>query len=350
MKKTLLLSVLALLLAVGEPYLELRVLSTAEPAADEPASPHAAEEPEPAAPAPVSASPESPDESAPAAPPEDVVLTILTPEGERDMPLQDYLVGVVAAEMPADFAPEALCAQAVAARTYALYQARSGKHGAAQLCTDPGCCQAWLGDAALRERWGDGYEEKLSRVRAAVETTAGELLCYGGEPICAVFHSSSAGATEDSGAVWNARPYLVSVPSPETAADVPNYISYVQCTALDLRDTVLSAHPEADFTGEPESWLGETERDGSGRVAGLRLGGVRLSGAELRALFSLRSTAFTLECVEGAFRFTVTGFGHGVGMSQYGAQVMALGGADHREILTHYYPGAELTGADTDTQ
>ena len=347
MKKTLLLSVLALLLAVGQPYLEVRVFGADRPLPDEPAAPRPAGADAPAAAEPeaVSVAPENPDEPAPAAQPEDPVLRILTPEGERDMPLQDYLVGVVAAEMPADFEPEALCAQAVAARTYALYQAQSGKHGAAQLCTDPGCCQAWLGDAALRERWGDDYEEKLSRVRAAVGGTAGELLRYEGEPICAVFHSSSAGATEDSGAVWNARPYLVSVSSPETAADVPNFISYVQCTALDLRDTVLSAHPEADFTGEPETWLGETERDDSGRVAALRLGGVRLSGAELRTLFSLRSTAFTLECVEGAFRFTVTGFGHGVGMSQYGAQVMALGGADHREILTHYYPGAELTGA-----
>ena len=118
-------------------------------------------------------------------------------------------------------------------------------------------------------------------------------------------------------------PYLVSVPSPETADDVPNYISTLRCSPIDFRDTVLSAHPEAD-------------------VASVVLGGVEVGGIELRSLFSLRSTAFELTYDSSAFTFTVTGFGHGVGMSQYGADKMARQGADYVQILTHYYPGTIL--------
>lgn len=111
--------------------------------------------------------------------------------------------------------------------------------------------------------------------------------------------------------------------SPETAEEVPNYISSVELSALDFRDTVLYARPDADFTGDESGWIGEITRDGSGRVASAVLGGEKLSGTELRSLFSLRSTAFTLEYTGSSFLFTVTGFGHGVGMSQYGANAMA---------------------------
>ena len=332
-KKTLLLSLLAALLALGLPWLQSRGQDAA--AAPAPELTVVGLAPEPEGPRPENA-------ALPAARMETETLTVLTDEGEREMDMRDYLVGVLAAEMPASFEPEALKAQAVAARSYARYQALSGKHGAAQVCTDPRCCQAWLSEEALRDRWGGQYEENLARIRAAVEATAGETLRWNGQPVCAVFHAASAGATEDSAAIWSARPYLVSVSSPETAAEVPGYISYVQCTALDFRDTVLSARPEADFSGPAELWLGETRRDASGRVAEVEVGGVTLSGTELRALFSLRSTAFTLECLEGAFRFTVIGSGHGVGMSQYGAQVMAQNGADYCEILAHYYPGTTL--------
>ena len=194
----------------------------------------------------------------------------------------------------------------------------------------------------MRANWGEEYEENLSRIRAAVADTAGESLRYRGEPVFAAFHASSAGATEDSGAVWSPRPYLVSVDSPETARDVPGYISSLRCAPIDFRDVILSAYPQADFSGPEAAWIGELRRDGSGRVAGAVLGGVEIPGKELRRLFSLRSTAFTLEYREGDFLFTVVGSGHGVGMSQYGAMVLARDGADYRGILTHYYPGTEL--------
>ena len=265
-------------------------------------------------------------------------------EGEvLDMALEDYLVGVVAAEMPADFEPEALKAQAVAARTYTLYCARTGRHSGADVCTDFTCCQAWRGETQLRERWGADYADNLARVRGAVEATAGRYLSYEGQAVFAAFHSSSAGFTEDCGAIWSGLPYLVSVPSPEDADSVPNYVSLVEVAPLDFRDTLLFESPEADFTGAPESWIGALRRDASGRVAEAELGGAVFSGVKLRALFALRSTAFTLAYEDGVFRFTVTGYGHGVGMSQYGAEVMAASGADYREILAHYYPGTALT-------
>ena len=270
-------------------------------------------------------------------------LRVLCGDEVREMDLRDYLFGVLAAEMPADFEPEALKAQAVAARTYALWCMRGGRHEGADVCTDYRCCQAWRDDAALREAWGASYEDRAAKLRSALDATDGEYLSYEGLPAFAAFHSSSAGFTEDSGAIWSALPYLVSVSSPEDAESVPGYVSEAVFPALDFRDTLLYDKPEADFSGPPEGWIGETERDGSGRVAWMELGGVRFSGTQLRALFSLRSTAFTLGCADGLFTFTVTGFGHGVGMSQYGAQALAAQGWDYAAILAHYYPGTALT-------
>lgn len=260
------------------------------------------------------------------------------------MDMRDYIVGVIAAEMPVSFGAEALKAQSVAARSYAMYCADMHKHGEAQVCTDSGCCQAWSGEDKLRAGWGDSYAENINTLRDAVDATAGQYLAYEGRAIFAAFHASSAGATEDSEQVWNGVGYLISVPSPETASDVPEYVTELQCAAIDFRDTVLSRYPSADFSVEESEWIGGIERDESGRTAGVVLGGVYIRGTELRSLFSLRSTAFTLDYRDGRFVFTVTGFGHGVGMSQYGAMVMARDGADYREILSHYYPGTELLG------
>ncbi len=171
----------------------------------------------------------------------------------------------------------------------------------------------------------------------------GAVLAYDGQPVFAAFHSSSSGATEDCGAIWNPLPYLISVPSPETADTVPGYVSQVQLSSLDFRDTVLSAYPYADFTGDESSWVGEINLEDSGRVASAILGGVEISGTEIRSLFSLRSTAFTLEYTGMGFLFTVTGYGHGVGMSQYGANYMASQGKNYAEILAVYYNGAQIS-------
>lgn len=259
-----------------------------------------------------------------------------------DVATEEYLVGVVAAEMPAYFEPEALKAQAVAARTYAMYCARTGRHSDADVCTDFACCQAWHSPDTLRRNWGDSYDEHYAAVSAAVAATEGEYLSYEGEPVFAAFHASSCGATEDCGAIWNPLPYLISVSSPETADTVPGYVSQLELSPLDFRDTILYAYPYADFTGDESAWVGEITRDESGRVSAACLGGAEISGTALRSLFSLRSTAFTLEYTGGSFLFTVTGHGHGVGMSQHGANLMAAQGSDYTQILAHYYPGTLL--------
>lgn len=274
-------------------------------------------------------------------------FSVLTDGSIETVTMSDWLPGVVAGEMPASFEPEALKAQAVAARTYIMYAMGREKpaHPEADVCDDPGCCKAHSTDEALRENWGGDYDANMQKILSAVRSTDGEYMSYGGEVIQAVFHSSSAGRTEDSAAIWQAEPYLVSVESPETADDVPNYVSSVTVSPEDFRETVLAAHPEAEFGEDPAFWLGAAVHDASGRVESVDIGGAQVPGTELRTLFELRSTAFALDYTAEGFLFTVTGYGHGVGMSQYGANVMAQDGADYEEILTHYYPGAELTRA-----
>lgn len=269
-------------------------------------------------------------------------ITVLRGEETVVMATEEYLLGVLAAEMPASFPEEALKAQAVAARTFAMYCAAASKHAPAQVCTDFACCQAWQDEAKLRENWGEDYEYYRARLTAALSETAGQYLSYGGQAIFAAFHSSSAGSTADCGELWQPLPYLKSVSSPENGESVPNFESSLVCAPLDFRDTLLYAAPYADFSGEESTWLGPCTKTASGRVKSISIGGVSFSGAELRGLFSLRSAAFELEYADGLFKFTVSGYGHGVGMSQYGAKVLADGGEDYRAILAHYYQGAEL--------
>ncbi len=256
--------------------------------------------------------------------------------------VSDYLAGVVAAEMPASFEPEALKAQAVAARSYLQRAAASPKHEGADICSDAACCQAYLSPGQLRESWGERYDGYAQKISAAVAATDGEYLSYDGQPALAAFHSSSDGATEDAAALWSDVPYLKSVSSPETEENVPDLCSSVVCSELDFRDTVLHLVPEADMTGPASGWVGEIKRTGSGRVASAVIGGAELTGSQLRELFSLRSTDFELGYDGLSFVFTVHGYGHGVGMSQYGANAMAASGADYRSILSHYYPGTSL--------
>lgn len=261
---------------------------------------------------------------------------------ERELNLENYLIGVVAAEMPAGFEEEALRAQAVAARTYAIYCMDTHKHSQYDLCGSAACCQAWQSDETLRAKWGADYERNLQRIESAVYSTRAQTLGYEGKAIFAAFHSSSAGATESSGEIWANLPYLTSVFSPEDEQTVPNFISTVCESAEDFRSRILKARPDADFSLNETQWLEAREEDASGRVARMTIAGENFSGRELREIFSLRSTAFSLDYSDGSFIFTVTGSGHGVGMSQYGANVMASDGYSYEEILAHYYPGTDL--------
>lgn len=275
---------------------------------------------------------------------DDITFTVLTGGSVKTASLSDWLPGVIAGEMPALFDEEALKAQAVAARTYIINAKSTGTaaHPEADICDNSACCMAHLTETQMREKWGDNYDAYLERISEAIRETDGEYLTYGGEAIQAVFHSSSAGRTEDSSALWSALPYLVSVSSPETGEDVPNYVSEVEVSVTDFAATLRAADKNPDLSGTPDTWVGELTLDESGRVETADIGGTSISGAELRTLFALRSTAFTLDYVDGAFLFTVTGSGHGVGMSQYGANVMAKNGSSYQDILAHYYPGTTL--------
>ncbi len=264
------------------------------------------------------------------------LLSVLTAEGPAEMTMEDWLPHAVAAEMPVSFGPEALKAQAVAARTYALSARR---HENADICIlGGGCCVAYRDEAALRELWGEDYEKNMAAVLAAVRDTDGQYLTYDGEAIQAVFHASSYGATEASAAIWTDQPYLVSVSTPESPEDVPDLITTAAFTAAEL-SSALDISP----AGDPGQWLGEPLLDGAGRVASMAVGGQIFSGAALRRALGLRSTAFTADWDGERFLFTAAGHGHGVGMSQYGAAAYAAMGWGYEAILAHYYPGTELT-------
>ena len=273
------------------------------------------------------------------------ILKVLHGETVEEMDLGTYLVGVVRAEMPASFEPEALRAQAVAARTYTLYKMQTGgNHGdTADICTDSTCCQAYITEDRARANWGEDADTFEKKIEDAVTSTDGQAILYGGIPVLAVFHSSSAGRTRAAGEVWlNDLPYLQAVDSPEDGEAIPNYYSRVEFSASEFREKVLAACPEADLSGDMGGWLQDAASDAAGSVQTLRVGGVEMKGARLRGILGLRSACFDWEVQEGSLVFFVTGYGHGVGMSQYGANAMAAAGSDYREILTHYYTGVTV--------
>ncbi len=252
-----------------------------------------------------------------------------------------YLLGVLRAEMPASFEEEALKAQAIAARTYTLYRIRGGgsaNHPDADACDDHTCCKAYINAEQAAANWGSMavyYEEKLAR---AVSETDGEVILYDGAPILAVFFSSADGSTQGAGDVWmNDLPYLQKVDSPETEELVPNYYSVATFTAAEFKSLILAAKPDADLSGSPEGWIRDIVRNDSDYVASVTVGGVKLRGNDLRTILSLRSPSFTVEYKNNAFTFHVTGYGHGVGMSQYGANILAKQGLSAEEIVQHYF-------------
>lgn len=254
--------------------------------------------------------------------------------------LEDYLVEVVLAEMPASFEKEALKAQAVAARTYTRKSGLTGgKHGDGSVCTNAGCCQAYIPEEDYLHR--GGTEENLEKVRAAVAETAGLVLCYGGELIEAVYFSCSGGSTEDAAAVWGTEyPYLQAVDSPgEESAAV--YWDSVRFSSEEFQEAL-----GVTLGGMPEGWFGTPLYTEGGGVAELEIGGIRYTGTQLRYLLGLRSTAFSVDTEGDTITITTRGYGHRVGMSQYGAEAMAAAGSCFEEILAHYYPGAVLTKID----
>lgn len=270
-----------------------------------------------------------------------MMLRVLIGGEVREMDMGTYLVGVVRAEMPASFEMEALKAQAVAARTYTLHKMMSGgcaNHPHADACDDITCCKAYMDEEAAARLWGDSVGEYEDKIRRAVTETDGECVLYEGSPALAVFHSSSAGMTMDAGEVWSGDvPYLRSVTSPESADTVPNFHSRAVFAPGELKEILLAALPEARLETSPTEWFTNIRQKENGTVTALDVGGESVSGSRLREILGLRSACFTLDFEESGIVFSVTGYGHGVGMSQYGANVLAASGMDYREILAWYY-------------
>jgi stage II sporulation protein D len=267
-----------------------------------------------------------------------------TGAGVQERDLDTYLVGVVLAEMPASFEKEALKAQAVAARTYARRaKLTGGKHGDGSVCGEAHCCQAYISPQSYLEQGGTA--ENLKKVQEAVEATSGLVLTYEGELIEATYFSCSGGRTEDAAEVWGSEyPYLKSVESPGEEAS-----AYYRDTVVFTPDEFgrkLGLLPPENL----KEWITATQYTQAGSVRQMIIGGETFTGTQVRTLLGLRSAAFDLDIQSGKIYITTRGYGHRVGMSQYGADAMAVSGAGYGDILAHYYEGAALTwlGVETD--
>ena len=253
-----------------------------------------------------------------------------------EMELDDYVLGVLLGEMPAEFEREALKAQAVATRTYTMRRVQiQNKHNDAHVCTNASCCQAFVAEADYLHNTGS--ESDLEKMRSAVHETSGQVLTYDGNLIESTYFSCSGGRTEDAVDVWGSSvPYLQSVISPgeESASKFTQEYTYT-------RKQFLMRLGLADSTVLTDQTISVTYTEGGG-VDRLSVDGKLFSGIQLRSLLSLPSTAFSISVSGDNISVVTKGNGHRVGMSQYGADAMAVSGSTYAEILSHYYPGTKL--------
>ena len=258
-------------------------------------------------------------------------VTVSVEGTERRMALSDYLCGVLMGEMPGSFPLEALKAQAVAARTYTLQRLEAG--GA--LSDDPAECQAFCDPDQAGTKYGEQADAVMEKLRRAVEETDGQVMIYDGTLITATYFSCSGGRTESAQAVWGSSvPYLLSVDSPGEE-DADSFESRMELTRSELMERLEI----------PDTEIREITYTEGGGVETMTIGGRSFSGVELRQRLGLRSTNFQIDISGDTVTVDVKGFGHRVGMSQYGAKAMAERGQSYREILAWYYTGAELTEA-----
>ena len=265
----------------------------------------------------------------------------------EEMDFEEYILGVVSAEMPVSYEPEALKAQAVAARTFAYEKMQNGarEEQGADVCTDYQHCQAYHGLEKRKEKWGASFEQNEEKLRSAVEATRGQILVYEGKPIKAFFHSTSGGKTENVENVYSqALPYLRSVDSTGEEG-ATRYQRTVAFSCEEFANQIKSQNKKANITQKNVAKsIGKISRFDSGRVDVIEIGGVEFTGRQIRSFFNLDSTNFTISVKNNIVSITTKGYGHGVGMSQVGANAMAKQGNDYQKILFHYYTGVELTG------
>lgn len=257
----------------------------------------------------------------------------------QKLPLESYLIGVVAAEMPADFEKEALKAQALTARTYIVNQLiennRLGLPDDADV-SDSEMHQVYKNDQELKALWGSDYSWKMKKITEAVQETSGQILTYEGNPITATFFSTSNGYTENSEDYWKAAyPYLKSVSSPWDA-NSPKFHNKVVMTVADFERKL-------GVNVSNSSQIGTViERTSGKRVGIVEIGGKKLTGKQIREKLNLKSSDFDWERQGNQITITTKGYGHGVGMSQYGANGMAQEGKNYEQIVKYYYKGVAI--------
>ena len=264
----------------------------------------------------------------------------------EEVNIDEYLYGVVSSEMPANYELEALKAQAVVARTYTIYQIihNSAKHENADICDDFNCCQAWISKDERMAKWSaEEAESNWNKILEAVNSTSGKIITYNKEPINAFFHANSGGVTESSLNIWGGidYPYLKSV---ETAGEegYTQYSSEVVYSKEELLNKIKEKYPECEIDFSQENCIEIIEYTTSGRTKTIKFGNTEIAGTEARTIFGLKSTNFTFAIEGDNIKFAVTGYGHGVGMSQTGADALAKSGANYEEIIKHFYTDVEI--------
>lgn len=252
---------------------------------------------------------------------------------------EDYIFGVVAAEMPALYEVEALKAQAVAAYTYAAHKIENSKKEDYDITDSYKTDQAFITAESARKKWGENADEYESKIRDAVKSVLYEKITYSGKTILSAYHAISSGQTESAAESWGeSYPYLCSVQSSGDKLS-PNYLSKVELTATEL-ETKLS--DLVSFSGDESKYFGKAELTKAGAVKSIALCDKSVSGSDIRSALELRSSNFEVSYNDGKFTFTVYGYGHGLGMSQYGAHYMAMQGSNYKEILMHYYTDCKV--------
>lgn len=264
----------------------------------------------------------------------------------EELNLDEYIANVVSAEMPVNFDIEALKAQAIVARTYTIYKiTTSKKHNEADICDDSTCCQAWISKENRFKKWEESKRnDNWNKIIQAVNDTKGKIITYNNKPINAFFHSNSGGKTEVPFYVWGGSgyPYLQTV---ETSGE-ENYSEYkseVEFTKEDFEKKIKEKHENFEINYEKDDCIKIIEKDNSDRVVTVKIGNLNLSGVEARSILGLKSSNFEIEIKDNSIKFTVIGYGHGVGMSQTGADSLAKQGKNYEEIIKHFYKDVEIT-------
>lgn len=260
----------------------------------------------------------------------------------NEIDMFEYVVGAVAAEMPPTYHSQALRAQAAVCYTYAVKKRSSPDPslGGADITDDSAVHQGYLDSTARKEKWGDKYETYEKKIEEAVKDVFGKTIVYDGEPITAAFHAISCGQTFSAQEIWGKDvPYLQSVTSAGDKLS-PDYTSTLTLTSDEFKKAFAGSG--AEFGDKAEKWIGETKKTDSGYISCAVIGGKDFTGTQVREKLGLRSACFEIKYSDGEFKITAHGYGHGVGMSQYGADYMARQGSDWQEIIKHYYTGAEI--------